>query len=139
MVILKFDTRFKFSHIVAVGVFGFLGSCSRFAISLIDSNTVESSFPWGTLFVNFIGCFLLAWVYQCWEHSRKLPIWFQVGFSTGFIGSFTTFSAFSVEWMKMVENQQWFFATFYSGLSLFGGFGAIVIGYELARKKGKSK
>lgn len=137
MVTLKTNAWFNVSYLAVVGLFGFLGACFRFLISLVYRFIQGSSFPWETLSVNLIGCFILAWLYCQWEDSQKLPKWFRVGFSTGFIGSFTTFSTFSLEWIEMVGDQQWFFAALYSGLSLFGGFGAIVVGFQLARRKGE--
>lgn len=136
MVSLRKNTWFQLSYIVAVGVFGIFGACVRYAISFFNQPVHGLSFPWGTLCINLIGCLVLAYVYRRWAYTQVLPEWFRVGFATGFIGSFTTFSTFSVEWVKMLEHEQWLFVALYSGLSLLGGLGAIVAGFELGRRKG---
>ncbi|MDF1646712.1 MAG: fluoride efflux transporter CrcB [Legionellaceae bacterium] len=85
-----------------------LGGISRFGISNSLSKLLGQSFPYGTLFVNTLGSFLIGLFFVLIldrligiaNHLRPL-------FLTGFLGGFTTFSTFSVETLNLFENNGW--------------------------------
>ncbi|MFZ5633231.1 MAG: fluoride efflux transporter FluC [Bacillota bacterium] len=85
--------------IISVGFGGFLGALARYYLyAPLNSNSV---FPWGTLTVNLLGSFLLAFfltVALRYFYHRSFLV---LAVSTGFTGSFTTFSAVSVEMVKL--------------------------------------
>ncbi|MEG0662277.1 MAG: CrcB family protein, partial [Anaerovoracaceae bacterium] len=72
---------------------GMLGAGSRYLIGLLFGS------PLSTLTVNFLGCFLLAMVFDYFETRWPKDLVGAVG--TGFIGAFTTFSAFSTETVNL--------------------------------------
>ncbi|MCA0971726.1 fluoride efflux transporter CrcB [Halobacillus litoralis] len=86
---------------IAVG--GGIGSSLRFAVSTILPTTY--GLPIGTLTVNMIGCFLLSFLSSVFPKHRKVDPLFQKALTTGVIGSFTTFSAFSTESLKLLEDR----------------------------------
>lgn len=109
---------------------GFLGSVFRFFLGrwLITSYHI----PIGTLCVNVLGCFFLGW-FLTYVHKRKAvkeEIVLMIG--TGMIGSFTTFSTFSVETMQFIINQQLLIAIYYNILSIGLGLFTVYLGYKLA-------
>lgn len=87
-------------NILSVGIGGVIGALARYYIYVpLNSHSV---FPWGTLTVNLLGSFLLAFfltVALRHFYQRSLLV---LGVSTGFIGAFTTFSSVSVEAVQII-------------------------------------
>jgi CrcB protein len=110
-------------------LFGMLGAVSRYLLSVLFH---ASSFPIATLVINLCGCFLLAVVARFLIHIRRLPASLISAVGTGFIGSFTTFSAFALETVELIRRNL-LLACIYAGTSLFGGLAAAALGYLTAR------
>lgn len=84
---------------------GGMGALLRYLLGRLTMSLQWTSLPMGTLLANLIGCFLigyLSWVlvYR-WQVSQNL----QIIIITGFLGGFTTFSAFSLEVISMFQQQ----------------------------------
>lgn len=115
------------ANLLIVGAGGALGSILRYLCQR-QWNTVL--FPWGTLLVNFAGCFfagLLAAVLVKETVDARLPL-FAI---TGFCGGFTTFSAFTVECIQLLQKGQWFLPCFYICASVIGGLLAAFFGFKI--------
>jgi len=119
---------------IVVGLGGAVGAMMRYRISLHMSHIVGDGFPWGTLVVNVIGCLVLgllvalvSWKYPIGDIART-------GLQVGLIGGFTTFSAFSMELLRMVEDGSWIHGFIYIVASLFLCVLAIVLGTALGRQ-----
>ncbi|HER34985.1 MAG TPA: CrcB family protein, partial [Halothiobacillaceae bacterium] len=73
------------------------------------------SFPWGTFTVNVVGSalmgFLAVWLVARWQ----VPLEYRLAILTGFLGAFTTMSAFSVDTLALMERQQWLAVLAYAG------------------------
>lgn len=88
--------------LVAIG--GALGSMTRYGAASAVNRLAQSSFPWGTLAVNIAGSFLIGLVMVLlmkageWRESSRLLL------VTGVLGGFTTFSSFSWETWKLIED-----------------------------------
>jgi CrcB protein len=104
---------------VYIGIAGALGALTRYAFSLLWNSTAPMVLPWGTLFCNLAGCFLLSFL----AHSmlNRWPEQLRLAVTTGFIGSFTTFSALSFESFSMIDSGHTFLALIYMLASLLGG------------------
>jgi CrcB protein len=76
---------------------GSLGAVSRYSISLLAAKTWGTQFPWGTLLVNLIGCFLIGLIFALADRARLLTPGLRLLLITGFLGALTTFSTFSLE------------------------------------------
>jgi CrcB protein len=76
---------------------GSLGAASRYGISLLAARVVGTGFPWGTLAVNLIGCFLIGVVFALVDRMRFFTPDIRLLFVTGYLGALTTFSTFSLE------------------------------------------
>ncbi len=108
-----------------VGLAGGLGAICRYVIGFYIAPS--SSFPFSTLLVNLIGCFALAFVLSRTERfSYKL----RLALGTGFLGSFTTFSAFSVETILLVEQSEYALALIYLICSIIGGMISSNLGWK---------
>jgi fluoride exporter len=84
--------------ILLVLVGGGLGSVGRYGMSLLAVQLLGTKFPWGTLFVNLIGCFLIGFAFALAERGLNLmnPS-VRLFFMTGFLGGLTTFSTYGLE------------------------------------------
>ena len=105
-------------NIVIVGMGGVLGALARYYINLPLNS--ESIFPWGTLAVNLIGSFFLAYfltlALRCFSHHSFIIL----SVSTGFTGALTTFSSVSVEAVTLAHKSALLFLV-YVGTSIFAG------------------
>ena len=90
-------------NILLIGFGGALGAISRYMLSALISKFDESAFPFATLMVNVIGCFLVGYIISIGLHSKDF---FNTFFVIGFLGSFTTMSAFSSQSLELFSSNQ---------------------------------
>ena len=112
---------------VALG--GALGSAARYGVGLAAARLFGVAFPWGTLAVNVLGGLamgLLASRAGPDQESARLLL------GVGLLGGFTTFSAFSLETVRLMEHQPGL-AALYAGASLILSVGACWLGLILGR------
>jgi fluoride exporter len=83
--------------LLLVMVGGGLGAASRYGISLLTVKMWGTRFPWGTLTVNLMGCFLIGLLFGLSDRVRLLTPDMRLLLITGFLGALTTFSTFSME------------------------------------------
>ncbi len=93
-----------------------------------------TAFPYGTLSVNLIGSFLLSFIAYGSSLKWNLPKKCILAINTGFIGSFTTFSTFSVDILNLVNNGEYTFAISYVLISIIAGLTFSWLGIYLATK-----
>ncbi len=92
-----------FHHIVAVAAAGGVGTLCRYGIGHL---TRDTQFPWGTFIANMLGCFLFGITAELLTTNR-LSIEWKAILMTGFLGGFTTFSAFVMENHQYFQSRQW--------------------------------
>lgn len=114
-----------------VGLAGILGALSRYYLGLSIDVLWHHPFPLATLFINLFGCFLLSWITTYISRLNIFPSEVVTGIGTGFVGSFTTFSTFGVETMKLINQSAWSIAIVYVLCSIFGGLFMSSMGYKL--------
>jgi CrcB protein len=125
--------RGRYSLSVAIGAI--FGALSRFYIAKL----VESLFgqEWqflGTFFVNLSGCLIIAYIFtMVRENIRIIAPELGLMIATGFCGSYTTFSTYSLEVNKFLEQGNLTFGLIYWLGSVLGGMMALKIGVILAR------
>lgn len=119
-------------RIALLVIFGAAGTLARYGLQGIVQHRAGPSFPAGTLAINLLGCFLLGGITQYGLHRLTLPPDWRVGISIGFLGAFTTFSTFSLETLRLLEDGEWLRAFLYMGISLVGGLLAILMGMRIA-------
>ena len=119
-----------------VAVFGAIGALLRYGASVIIHTEL---FPLSTLLVNVVGCFFLAFIVRRFAGMPRFSQAFVNGLGTGLIGSFTTFSTFSVETLRLIQSGAWLPAVFYILASLITGFAAAGAGYWLGGNWGNPK
>nr|WP_298056970.1 fluoride efflux transporter CrcB [uncultured Halomonas sp.] len=119
---------------LAVGLGSGVGSVLRYGVSLFSQALFGGYFPWGTLIVNVLGCYLIGWLAVTLLRSphgqlaRLQPL-----LVAGFCGGFTTFSLFSLETLHLVQLGKPAMALVYIVASLPLWLGAAVAGERMAR------
>lgn len=113
-------------------VFGALGTLARYGLQGLVQGRAGSSFPAGTLVVNILGCFLLGGVAEYALTHLNIPPEWRIGITVGFLGAFTTFSTFTFEAVRLMQDGEWARAGTYLMASIVGGLLAIVAGMRLA-------
>lgn len=114
---------------VAIG--GALGASSRYLTGLLMIRLLGKGFPWGTLTVNFVGSFVMGVIVVVLAHengNRFAPL-----LMTGFLGGFTTYSAFSLDAITIYERGDVALALIYVFGTLALALGGIVLGLMAAR------
>lgn len=118
---------------VLVFVGGGIGSMVRLFVTSLVGKQMNTAFPWGTLTVNLLGALaigllieLMAFKWSISDDQRYLLI-------TGFIGGFTTFSAFSLETASMCVRGDWLVAMAYVLASVMGTVGLVILSTRLLR------
>lgn len=125
--------RIDMGTIIAVGMAGAIGSILRFILSVRVQSLTNSSFPFGIFSVNVIGCFLIGFLATFFlERMEVLPIW-RAAVLIGFLGGFTTFSAFTNDSISLIESGEFFMAISYIFLTLILCLLVTWIGVWLAR------
>ncbi|MHC0037670.1 fluoride efflux transporter CrcB [Pseudoneobacillus sp. C159] len=118
---------------LAVGIGGVIGALLRYSI-FIWFNYQGFSYPTGTLCINLIGCFTLGYL-QGIAKDYELPRWLVTGVGTGIIGSFTTFSTFSMDVTQLIKDGFIISACTYILASAIGGYFFAYTGYSLFTNK----
>ena len=91
-------------HIMLIFCAGGLGALSRFALTALVNKMAGSGFPWGTLAVNILGCFIFGLIWAYLNH-QTLPDTTRLIMLVGFVGSFTTFSSYIFDSYALGHNQ----------------------------------
>ncbi|MGA9466574.1 MAG: fluoride efflux transporter CrcB [Exiguobacterium marinum] len=119
---------------IYVGLAGAVGALARYGLGLLVDSFETSPFPVATLFINLIGSFLLGWLTHRFLQAEKPSPQIVTIVGTGMIGSFTTFSTFSVETIQLVENDHALLAVAYVFLSITLGLWSSWFGYRIGTK-----
>ena len=90
-------------HILSIAVGGSIGAVLRYLVSKGISQSSFTLFPYGTLTVNLIGCFIIGFCYDIFEQVIVNPD-LKALITIGFLGSFTTFSTFSLETLNLMRS-----------------------------------
>ncbi|HUQ76946.1 MAG TPA: fluoride efflux transporter CrcB [Burkholderiales bacterium] len=110
--------------LVALG--GALGSVLRYKVgAAVLQHAGAAQFPFGTFTVNVAGCLLAGLLAGAGEHFNYLTADVRLFLFTGFLGGFTTFSAFGVETIGLINRGEWAVASAYVVLSVLCGLAAL--------------
>jgi len=116
---------------VALG--GAIGSAARYGVNVWSLRLLGTEFPWHTLIVNLAGCFAMGLLVELM--ALKLHVSYEVRafLTTGILGGFTTFSAFSLDFALLVERKAILAAGAYAAGSVLLSLLAVFAGLYLMR------
>lgn len=116
--------------LLAIGIGGGLGSIGRFLVSIWMQHRFSPRYPWATFLVNMSGSFLIGVAFGLGDTGSYSGdvLTFLV---TGVLGGFTTFSTFSVENLKLLEDGRVGTFLFNVVYQVLGGLVLAVAGYRL--------
>lgn len=120
-------------QIVSICVFGVCGVLSRYFAGLAVGRLYSGPFPLGTFMINVVGSFLIGVVYVLGVERALLPQDIRVGLLVGFLGGFTTFSSYSLETTRLLEQGNHSLSLAYWILSPTFGVLAALAGLALTR------
>lgn len=112
---------------------GALGTGTRYLVGLWAGARFGTVFPWGTFIVNVTGCFLIGLVMQLALSLSTFPVNLRFALTTGFMGGLTTYSSFTWETTKLVQDGARGAAALNFTLTTVAGFGAALLGLATAR------
>ncbi len=123
--------------VLAIGIAGAMGALLRYSVDLAMQEWWSGFFPLATFVINCAGCAVLGWFSVKAANADRMPEWFRLGFGTGLIGAFTTFSTFSMETVELIQQGRIGTAVLYMLLSMWGGLLFAWIGHQLADRQPK--
>jgi len=120
-------------QLILVGLGGGIGSIFRYSVSRIINKDIPGIFPLGTFVINMTGCLIIGVLmglslrYEWFDKDYRLLL------ITGFCGGYTTFSAFSLENMKLFENGNYLTLALYVSASIIVGMISVWLGFILSK------
>ncbi|MGI9407469.1 MAG: fluoride efflux transporter CrcB [Hyphomicrobiaceae bacterium] len=122
----------KLALLAACG--GAIGAAGRYLVGVGATRAFGIDFPWGTLIVNVVGSLamglLIGWFALRLTGSESLRVFLAIGV----LGGFTTFSAFSMDVVFLIERKAQGLAFLYAGTSVVLSVAALFVGLYLARQ-----
>jgi len=121
------------SQIIAIAAGGALGAVMRYGVSNGVHTLFGRGFPYGTLTVNVIGCWLMGLLYVLLLERMSLGPEWRGALLIGVLGAFTTFSAFALETLTLIETQAMVRAGLNVMISVSGSLLACWLGIIMGR------
>lgn len=119
--------------IVLVAIGGGIGATTRYLVSTWAAARFGAEFPYGTLIVNIVGCFIIgAFMTIATERIIVNPYW-RLFVTVGFLGGLTTFSSFSYETLHLLQESDITQALYNVAFNVFIGFFATWLGISTAK------
>ena len=118
---------------LSVALGGAVGAVGRYWISTQVGHLMGTAFPWGTLAVNILGCAIMGALVQLMAFVWSPPEELRALLTVGMMGALTTFSAFSIEIVLMMERGHWLTAALYIVLSVVLSVGAMLLAMAALR------
>ena len=119
--------------IAAIAVGGGCGSVARFIVAREMERCLGNFLPYGTLIVNVLGSLALGWMATDFLDRPEINIALRLGIAVGFLGAFTTFSAFSLESVQLLLNGAVWQAVLNVTVNTVVCMGMCYLGMQLAR------
>ena len=118
-----------------VGAGGFLGAVARYGLSgLVHRQLPLTTFPYGTLAVNLVGCLVIGLLLGLVESRQLFGPEFRTFALIGILGAFTTFSTFGYETFAMLRDGEHLRALLNVGAQVIFGLALVWLGYSTASR-----
>lgn len=116
-----------------LGIYGFFGTISRYFLLSFFTRILQLKSYFSLLVVNTIGSFLIAYLIFYLFNKFSLNSNIKMYITVGFLGSFTTFSSFSMEVLRFLIDKEYFLGIAYALSSVALGICACFFGYFLSK------
>ena len=121
------------ARIFSIGLAGFAGTLLRYWLSGVIAKRYGETFPYGTLVVNLIGCFVIGFLfYLFYDRALGSPL-IRTTLFIGLLGGFTTFSSYGLQTFTLVRDGELFLALVNVLASNVIGLALVWVGYSLAK------
>jgi CrcB protein len=114
-----------------IALAGALGTLCRYGLGRLVGKMTHGNFPWGTFVVNALGCLAIGVIAGALARGATMSPALRVAIMVGFLGGFTTFSAFSLETFALGSGREWFAAGGYVMLTNVVALAAVWVGHRL--------
>jgi CrcB protein len=123
------------TRVLLISLAGALGTASRYFVGVFAGRALGTAFPYATLIVNVLGCFLIALVSELALSTSLISPTVRMTLTTGFMGGFTTYSSFNYETTTLLLRDRAWAAGFTNiGVTMLGCFVAGLLGFAVARR-----
>ena len=119
--------------IILVSLAGLVGTLGRYWLSEVMARKYGDAFPWGTLLVNAIGCFLAGAVFYLAEERLVLSPTARSVLLIGLLGGFTTFSSYGLQTFTLMRGGEFGLAALNLMLANLLGLSLVWAGYSLVK------
>lgn len=116
-----------------IGLGGFLGANARYLVQQWAAQQWGADFPYGTMIANVSGSFIIAFFLTLVTGRLAVSPELRLFVTTGFLGGFTTFSSFSMETFRLVEQGGWGAASLNFAGNTVLGLAGVLLGVFLGR------
>ncbi|MGJ7040416.1 CrcB protein [Shinella sp. BE166] len=110
-----------------------IGGAGRHGVNVLSARLFGTGFPAGTLIINVLGCLVMGLIAGAFAFRGHLPQELRLFLTTGILGGFTTFSAFSLDAALLWERGEVGLAALYVGASVIFSLLAVAAGLALSR------
>lgn len=114
-----------------------IGGALRHGVNVMSGRLFGLHFPYGTLIVNITGSFLMGLLAGYFAFRPGIDQQLRLFLTTGILGGFTTFSAFSLDTMLLIERNRYALAAGYAAGSVAFSLAALFIGLAMFRGPGQ--
>lgn len=118
---------------ILIGLAGLVGTVVRYWLSGVVARQYGETFPWGTMAVNLIGCFLAGAIFYLTEERFLISPTLRSVIMIGFLGGFTTFSSYGLQTFTLMRDGEFGLATLNIAASNVFGLLMVWTGYVLCR------
>lgn len=118
---------------IFIGLAGLVGTLLRYWLSGVVARQYGETFPWGTIVVNLVGCFLAGLVFYMTEERLLVNPVLRTAILIGLLGGFTTFSSYGLQTFTLLRDGELGLATLNLAVSNFVGLLMVWAGYVTAK------
>jgi CrcB protein len=122
------------TRLLLVAFAGALGTVARYLVGIWAGKALGTGFPYGTLAVNVVGCFLISLVAQVAISTTLISPTLRLTLTTGFMGGLTTYSSFNYETTRLLQDRAWVAGLANFGVTVVACFVAGLLGYAVAQR-----
>ncbi|MHB8093610.1 MAG: fluoride efflux transporter CrcB [Candidatus Aminicenantales bacterium] len=122
-----------FVKLAVLAAAGALGTLARYGLTGVIHKLKGTAFPWGTLAVNLIGCLIAGFIWTLFEGRKPVDAETRTLILVGFMGAFTTFSAFILDTGHLIRAADWTSAAANISVQNVVGIVALFAGMALGR------